>query len=96
MTRNNNISIDLNILTPHAIELASRHIIKENRDNILKVAKQYGMKLVSVSDAHKSRQLGGFCIDTDYDINSEEELIDVIKLGKFTLMEMKLVNIDIK
>lgn len=93
--RRHDISIDLNVFRPQAIELASRHVVKENRAKIAEVAKQYGMKCVSVSDAHKGKQLGGFCIDTDKDINNEEELICAVKKGEFTLLESRLTPVDI-
>jgi predicted metal-dependent phosphoesterase TrpH len=92
--RRHDISFDLNVFCPQAVELASRHIVRENRAKIAEVAKQYKMKVVSVSDAHKERQLGGFCIETDYDVNTEEELGEVVKKGDFTLMETKLVPVD--
>ena len=78
--RRHDISFDLNVFRPHAIELASRHIVRENREKIAGVAKEFGMKMVSVSDAHKAGQLGGYCIDTDYDVSNEQELINVVKL----------------
>lgn len=91
--RRHDITIDFNILKPHAVEIASRHIIRENREKIHVLSKKYRMNCVSVSDAHKSNQLGGFCIDTDYDVNNEEELINCVKNGRFTLMESSLFPI---
>ena len=93
--RRHDISFDLNVFRPQAIELASRHVVRDNRDKIAIVAKQFNMKAISVSDAHKSSQLGGFCINTDYDVNNEQELIEVVKCGRFTLMENSLVPLCI-
>lgn len=92
--RRHDISFDLNVFCPQAIELASRHILRENRTKIAEVAKKYKMKVVAVSDAHKERQLGGFCIETDYNVNTEEELGEAVRKGDFTLMETKLVPVD--
>ena len=89
--RRHDVSFDFGIFKPHATELASRHVVRENRDKIAEMAKRFDMKVVSVSDAHKASQLGGFCINTDYDVNNEQELIEVVKCGKFTLMEKSLV-----
>jgi histidinol phosphatase-like PHP family hydrolase len=84
------ISFDLSKFRPHAIEIASRHVNIANRFRIHKVAKEYGMVVVSTSDAHKSRQLGGFCIDLDNFAATETDLIREVKSGNFTLMEKLL------
>jgi predicted metal-dependent phosphoesterase TrpH len=87
------ISFDLKKFRPHAIEIASRHVNLINRFRILKVAKDNNMLLVSTSDAHKSRQLGGFCVDLDNFASDEKNLIKEIKSGKYTLMEKVLCPI---
>ena len=88
------ISFDLNRFRPHAVEIASRHVPVINRLKILGVARKYGMLLVSTSDAHKSRQLGGFCIDLDNFATDERGLIKEVKSGKYTLMERVLSPIS--
>ena len=92
--RYNDISFDFSVFKPLAIELASKNIPRANRERISEVARKNSIKLVASSDAHKAKQLGCFCIDTDYDINTEEELVEVVKQGKFTLMEQKLAPVD--
>jgi len=84
------ITFDMDIFTPHAVEVAGRHVRKSDRIPILQLAKDYGMGVVSVSDAHKTRQLGNYCINTYYDIDNEKELINCIKRGNYSLMESRL------
>jgi len=85
-----NISFDLNKFRPHAVEIASRHVNVANRFRIHKFAKEYGMVVVAASDAHKGRQIGGYCIDLDNYVGNEKDLIREVKSGKFTLMERVL------
>ena len=87
------ITIDFEQFRPQAIELVGRHVKREHRERIAGVAKQYGMAVVSVSDSHKGKQLGGYCIETDNDVASEEDLIDSVCYGKYTLMENQLVPV---
>ena len=48
------------------------------------------MQTLSVSDAHKERSLGKFCVDTDWDVHTCADLSDALRRGAFTLMEMAL------
>ena len=92
--RSDIISFDLNVFKPHAVEFAGRHVAVQNRPKIIQLAKQYRMNLISVSDAHKGGQLGGFCIETMYAVNNEEDLIRDICGGMYQLLEMKLVPVE--
>lgn len=92
--RSDIISFDLNVFRPHAVEFAGRHVAVQNRPKIIQLAKQYGMNLISISDAHKGGQLGGFCIKTLADVNNEQELISLVKCGGFYLLETKLVPVE--
>lgn len=91
--RHEHISFDMDILRPHAVEIAGRHVNIKNRGKIAILSERYGMNHVSVSDAHKPKQLGGFCIKTDYSPSNEQELIDIIKSGSYTPLESKLVPV---
>lgn len=92
--RSDVISFDLNVFRPHAVEFTGRHVAVQNRPKIIQLAKQYGMNLISISDAHKGKQLGGFCIETRFDITEEQGLINMVKGGEFNLLEMKLVPVE--
>ena len=50
------------------IEIASKSTSPKNRDKILQFAEHYGMKCVATSDAHRTRHLGNYCINLDYDV----------------------------
>jgi len=89
------ITFDMNIFTPHAVEVAGRHVRKSDRMQIRELAKKYDMGMVSVSDAHKTRQLGGYCVNTYYDIDNEKELISCVKRGNYSLMESRLESINL-
>lgn len=85
--RSTQISWDLNKFRPHAVEIASNHIVKENRSKINLLAEAYQMSCVAVSDAHKTRHLGGYCVDVHGVVNNEQDLILAIKNGNYTPME---------
>ena len=89
--RKDTISFDLSRFRCHAIEAVGRHVDVKNRAKIVELAKSFDMQLVSVSDAHKTRQLGGFCIDTALSVADERDLIKTIKAGNFTAMERRMV-----
>jgi len=92
--RHPHISFDLTKFRPQAIEFSGRHVDKVNRKKIFDLAKSEGMSIVAVSDAHKSSQLGGFCIDLDRRVSDEAQLIREIKCGEYSLMEYKLSYIN--
>ncbi len=89
------ISFDLTKFCPHAVEMAGRHVKYENREKIInELCRKFKMKPVSVSDAHKPKQLGGFYVNLDYDVVSEghpHSLIEQIKRGTYTLYETAIV-----
>lgn len=93
--RSDQISWDLNKFHPNAVEIASTHIVKENRLKINLLAEAYGMNTVAVSDAHKTKYLGGYCIETDCEVNNEVDLIKVIKNGLYTPMERRFRPVEI-
>lgn len=93
--RRDSISWDLNKFCPHAIEIGSNHIVKENRLKINKLATEFKMNTVAVSDAHKTRHLGGYCIETERVVNNEMDLCHVIKNGFYTPMERQFSPIKI-
>ena len=92
--RSDVISFDLNVFKPHAVEFAGRHVAVQNRPKIIQLAKQYGMNLISISDAHKGGQLGSFCIEIPFTIIDERDLSNMVKAGQFHLLEMKLVPVE--
>jgi len=85
--RHPDISFDLTKFKPDAIEILGRHVDENNVSKIYQLAVKENMRVVSISDAHKSSQLGGFCINLDNGVSKEEDLIDQIRRGNYTLME---------
>jgi histidinol phosphatase-like PHP family hydrolase len=75
------------------VEIASKNTSPENRSDIVDLAEHYGLKCVATSDAHRTRQLGNYCIDLDYDVENEVELSRAVKNGRFTLLERRLAPV---
>jgi predicted metal-dependent phosphoesterase TrpH len=78
------------------IEIASKNTAVENREKILETSIHYNMLCVSASDAHKTRTLGHYCIDTDYDVLNELELAITLKRKHFTLLATQLLPLTLK
>ena len=93
--RRDQISWNLNKFCPHAIEIGSNHIRKENRPKINQLAMEFEMNTVAVSDAHKTRHLGGYCVDVNVAVDNEMELCRAIKNGWYTPMEKQFAPIII-
>ena len=75
------------------IEIASKNTSWSNRKKILETAEHYGMICVSTSDAHKTRSIGHYYIDTDREVNNEVELATEIKAKRFTLFETRVAPV---
>jgi len=92
--KNKPIAIHPSCLTGiDCVEIASRNIAIENRAKILSLSDHYGLLCVSASDAHKTRTIGHYCIETDYDVMNELELATTIKRKHFTLLATQLLPI---
>ena len=87
--------IDVEKYRPDGIEIASRNTRIENREKIKTIATKYDIPCLSTSDAHKTRQLGGWCIDTDDSIQDEIELGRAIKSKRFNLLVNRLAPLEI-
>jgi hypothetical protein len=87
------IFIDLGRYTPDAIELASRNTPVVKRQDIIKTADQYNIPCIATSDAHKTRQLGGFCIELDEYAGTNGLLKKAIKEKRFSLLEKRLAQV---
>jgi len=88
------ISFDLYKFTPHAVEIAGRHVRRSDRVKIANdLCTNFRMKGVSVSDAHKPKQLGGFFINLEFPVTTEEALITCVKAGKYMAFETALVPV---
>ena len=79
---------------PDCVEIASTHIKKQNRPKIYQLAKQHGMHMVSVSDAHKTKHIGEYCIDLMNDVKTEDELIGAVRSYEYILLEKRLAPVD--
>ena len=90
--RDKPLVIDLGKYHIDCVEIASRNTAVHNRDKILETAERYGMVCVADSDAHKTRHLGCFCIETDEPVNDESELAHIVKAKKFSLLETRLAS----
>jgi len=75
------------------VEIASKSTNVKNRSKILELAEHYDMKCVSTSDSHRTRHLGNYCIDLDYDVEDETELSKAVRNGNFTLLERRLAPV---
>jgi predicted metal-dependent phosphoesterase TrpH len=88
------ISFDLHKFTPHAVEIAGRHVRQSDRDKINRdLCYKFDMRGVSVSDAHKPKQIGGFFIDLECNVDSEEQLTEQVKSGKYDVFETAIVPV---
>jgi len=92
--RHDDVVIDFDILTPDCVEIASRNTPKKKRKEIYKLAKKYGMRMVSTSDAHKDGHLGNQCIDLLSNVSNEVELINAVKSYEYVLLEKKLAPVS--
>lgn len=75
------------------VEIASKSTNPNNRGRILSLAEKYDLKCVSTSDAHRTRHLGNYCIDLNYDVDNEVDLARAVKNGRFTLLERRLAPV---
>lgn len=93
--KNKPIVIDLEKYKLDCIEVASNNTPKKHRLRIIETAKKYDMICVSTSDAHKARELGGYCISTDKRyVSNESELADVVKSRCFSLLETRMASVQ--
>lgn len=74
-----------------AIEIASRNTPKDARADILRFATQKGIAPVAASDAHRTRHLGGYCIECHSDAHNESELAELVRNRQFDCLERQLV-----
>lgn len=79
------VDFDWTWFTPDAVEISSTHIDIKNKDKINDLAKLHGMKTIISSDAHKSKQLGGYYTEVPDGIKTCEELKWIIKTNRLLL-----------
>ena len=94
--RDKPLAIDIAKNHIDCIEIASRNTPVHQRQHIIQTAEHYDMVCVSTSDAHKTKHIGNYCIDLDCEPDltmTEDELAQLVKQGRFTLMEKRLAPV---
>ena len=95
--KNHPLYLDVSKYPPHAIEITSKNTKIENRHKIMETAKHYNIICLATSDAHKTRNIGDYYIDTDFPLSNsdnETDLANLIKTKKFTLYEKQVAPVQ--
>jgi predicted metal-dependent phosphoesterase TrpH len=79
------LALDLDLFTPDAVEIASRHMSRRLRRRALALARRRGMRPVVSSDAHHVSALGGHFLDLDEPALDEFALAQAIRAGRYHL-----------
>lgn len=81
------VYIDVKEAGVDAIEIASKNISSDTRGRIRDFAVKNNLRCVAVSDAHRTRHLGQWCIELDRDVMYEPELAAEVKSGRYKILE---------
>lgn len=83
------LAIDFDQFTPHAVEVASLSIDPATRPRIEELAREHGIRAVCTSDAHIIEGLGSYCIELHHDVETEQELAAAVRAGEFRMCALE-------
>ena len=72
-----------------AIEIKNGRLSDDENDMAIKVAAQLGLPGTAGSDAHSVDEVGKCVIDFEKEIQNEQELLEELKAGRFTVVNEK-------
>jgi len=79
------LEIDLDEFCPEAIDAASMNVDTGRFEQIVGVAREWGMHIVAGTDAHNPREVGLFHIVLDEPVEEEAGLIRAIRAGRYCI-----------
>jgi len=70
-----------------AIEVGNGKLSEQENDMAIKVAEQLGLPGTAGSDAHQVDEVGRWIMDFEKEIQSEQELVEELRAGRFTVIK---------
>ncbi len=77
--------VEFDVFLPEAMDLASMNIDTGRKEIYMQTIREKQMLAVAASDAHKAREVGLFFVDLDNKVQTDEELLEELRAGRYTI-----------